>query len=232
VTIPRLFASRDADDAERACLDREATRHLRALRLGIGDTLHAILGPGEAFAATLESVTARGSTLRLGDRLPPTDADPTHAVRLLLALAEPSRLDLVVEKATELGVTELVFFRSARSQTARLPATRLERFARIARSACEQCGRTTPPALSQSPDLKTALMKLPASSHLLAFSPTAGNREPARPPRDTALVIGPEGGLTQEEMQALTERGANMLSLGPRILRFETAALAALARLG
>ncbi|MFP6663687.1 MAG: RsmE family RNA methyltransferase [Deltaproteobacteria bacterium] len=232
MSIPRLFASRDPDDATSARLDHEATRHLRARRLGVGDTLEAILGPGEAFHATVESVASKGARLQLGRRLAPSAADPTHARVLLLALAEPSRLEFVVEKATELGVTEIVFFRGARSQAAQLPSSRLERFARIARSACQQCGRTVPPALHQIADLNAALTELPAAMPLLAFAPTAASRGPLSPQEDMALVIGPEGGLTPEELQALSERGAEMLSLGPRILRLETAALAALARLG
>jgi 16S rRNA (uracil1498-N3)-methyltransferase len=232
MSTPRLFASRDPDDPSRADLDRETARHMRARRLGIGDTLEAILGPGEAFRATVESITATGARLQLGQPLAPPAADPSHARVLLVALAEPSRLEFVVEKATELGATEIVFFRGARSQAARLLATRLARFTRIARSACEQCGRTALPVVRWAADLNTALTQLPAGIPLLGFSPTAESHGPLRPQEDAALVIGPEGGLTPDELQTLCERGAKLLSLGPRILRVETAALAALARLG
>lgn len=228
---PRYFATRDTHDPGRARLDAETARHLRSRRIDIGDTLYVILGPGEEYAATLAATHRDGAIVETGTRRVPDGADPEWTTTLLLALADPPRLDLVTEKATELGATELVFFRAERSQQPGLAAKRRSRLERLARLAAEQCGRTTIPAIAEAPSLESALASLAAGIRRLAFSPEAKATEPAAPlsgPR--AVLVGPEGGFSATELRLIEAEGCETLSLGPRILRFETAALAALAR--
>lgn len=228
---PRYFATPDPQDAGLAWLDAETARHLRARRLGIGDGVNAILGPGEEYRAVLKATSRNNATLSLGERIAAAAADPAQPLILLLALADPPRLDLVAEKATELGATELLFFRAARSQHSALAASRRTRLARIARLAAEQCGRTTVPGIGEEESLDGALERIPEETQRFAFSPEAQTALPARELRGPrALLIGPEGGFAPEELRQVQARGWELLSLGPRILRFETAALAALAR--
>lgn len=226
----RLFAERDTRDKRRAHLSPATTRHLRALRLEIGDTLEAVLGPGDLWRATLATTTPAGGTLALHEKLPTPPEDPHHATWLLVALAEMNRTETLVEKATELGATDIVFFRAARSQAREISDTRRKRLERIGRAACEQCGRTYPPRLHTAANLEEACQSIPHGLQLIAFDPTA--KDVASPCKESiAILIGPEGGFNSAELAWLERQNIARYSLGPRILRFETAAIAALAKL-
>ncbi len=226
----RLFVEIDAADPDRASLDAAGARHLRALRLGPGDAIEAIVGPGLLRRGVIERCTRSGAIVRLLEPLPGPTADPPRRTVLALALGDLARMDLVVEKATELGATDLWPVVAGRSQVRRLPEARLARWERIARAACEQCGRTRPPLIEEPAPLGLLAERVPAGSLLVLLRP-----EPATPPppptgnRPLVLVVGPEGGLSAEENAALIASGAAPLSFGPRVLRFETAAIAALA---
>jgi len=245
----RLFVELDPEAPDRARLDGAAARHLRALRLGVGGEFRAIVGPGRERAATLEAIGAGGATCRLGAPIAGAGAaDPVAPLVLAVAIADLARLDLVVEKATELGASAILPFRAARSQRAALPASRLARWERIARTACEQCGRTVVPAIAAPVELDELVRRLCDATdlaHALVLSPRAegellatlreraiaraSGRGDAEAAAGVALVIGPEGGLVAAEEDALVARGAMRVGLGPRTLRVETAAIAALA---
>ncbi len=232
---PRFFAHGAQEDPTHAWLDADATRHARARRLRIGDRLGAILGHGIEHDAEIVAFTPERTALALGERLPPSPADPGYDLHLLLALAEPTRLDFAIEKATELGTSRIVLFRARRSQARELQAARFERLQRVARAACEQCGRTWPPPITSVASLEQALATLPGNSRVFGFD--AGGAPwatiAAAAPRaagatSQAAVIGPEGGLATDELDFLRQRGATLISLGPRLLRLETAAVVAL----
>lgn len=231
----RLFVTPDADDPDRATLDVATTRHLRALRLVPGDAVCAIVGPGRERAASVVSLVRDHAVLSLHEELPAHDRDPKRPRVLALALGDLARMDLVVEKATELGVTAIQPFVAARSQSRTVVPARLERWERIARSAAEQCGRTVLPEIRACVgfDALVAAVRSGGTTWLL---------EPARPedgacaapsvPAEAdglTFVIGPEGGLDALEVERLRAAGARPLTLGTRVLRFETAAIAALA---
>lgn len=228
--MPRLFVEIEAGNPDRGVLDAAGVRHLRALRLGPGDAIEAIVAPGLVRRAVIERCERSRASLRLLDRLPPPGADPVSPTVLALALGDLTRMDLVVEKATELGATEIWPLVARRSQVRGVPDARLSRWRRIARAACEQCGRTRPPAIEPPAPLEGLAERIPSCSRVLLLSPHA----PAAPPpreegRPLVLVVGPEGGFTEAEQAALLSLGGEVLSFGPRVLRFETAAIAALA---
>lgn len=232
----RLFVAPDADDPDRATLDTATTRHLRALRLVPGDTVCAIVGPGRERAASVLSLVRDHAVLALHEDLPPPERDPRRPRVLALALGDLARMDLVVEKATELGMTALQPFAAARSQARALAPPRIERWERIARAASEQCGRTVLPEIRACVgfDALVADVQRGGTTWLLEPArPESGCSEPAAPPPapDDALliVVGPEGGLDPAETERLRAAGARPVHLGPRVLRFETAAIAALA---
>lgn len=223
---PRLFVDVDPNTPDSASL---ASNHVRALRLDVGSEITAIVGPGRERVATVLAIEKRATKLRLDAELPAIAADPRHALVLATALADLGRMDLVVEKATELGATAVWPFVAERSQMRQLSPGRVDRWLRVGRAACEQCGRTVPPEI-RAPLSFEQLGEHVGSSRTLVLHPD-GRTDP--PPlagdADTVIVIiGPEGGLTPRETSALAERGAILCSLGPRILRFETAAIAAL----
>jgi 16S rRNA (uracil1498-N3)-methyltransferase len=232
---PRLFVRTDATSDDRAHLDAAGARHLRALRLAPGDSVHAIVGPGLERSAMIETFTRTAVVLRLGDALPPSGCDPVGRRTLAVGLGDLARMDLVVEKATELGATAIQPFIASRSQIRAVPAARAERWARIARAACEQCGRTVPPEIRDCVTLASFIDTIDAADTVLLFvrgesSGSAGPPAAASPGDDRSLilVVGPEGGFAPDEVSALLARGAVTTSLGRRILRFETAAIAAL----
>lgn len=231
----RFFVDVDPRDAARAVLDATAARHLRALRLTRGDEVCAIVGPGREHAAVIERLERERAVLSLGAALPPSGRDPAVERALAIGLGDAARMDVAIEKATELGATAIQPFAAERSQTRTVAAARLERWRRIARAACEQCGRTREPAVRPCVDFDGLLASLPRGEEVWLLTPRRATREEravaaaARRRAPAVLVVGPEGGLSEAETARLLEHGARPMSLGRSTLRFETAAIAALA---
>jgi 16S rRNA (uracil1498-N3)-methyltransferase len=207
--VPRFFVEKITHPA---VLSPEESRHaLRALRLAAGDRV-TVFDPREAWAGEIES-TAGAVTVRLLERL-----GPPVLPRVVVAAAAPkgARLDWMVEKLAELGVAEFVPVRFARSVTEPGEGKR-KRLEKIAVAAAKQSGA---PVMKISPERRAE--ELPADAILA--SPGAGGTAPAG---GGWVVVGPEGGLTDAE----EARFARRMSLGPTILRTETAAVVAAARL-
>lgn len=225
----RVFVPRERIADGRARLEPADLHHLRdVLRLGPGAPVEVFDGEGGVHDGRLE-----GDALVLGPRrdVPP----PAARVHLAFALARGERSDLAVQKATELGVSRLLPFEAARS-VVRLEAARAvdrqRRWQRIATEAARQCGRGDVPEVALPGSLAAALAAIPPGFRLLVFH--EGGGEPLRALVDRAApghaaVVGPEGGLAPEEVEACLAAGGRLATLGPRILRFETAAIAAVA---
>jgi len=217
--------------AGRAELTEPARHYLRdVLRLGPGAVVELFDGLGSAWGATIEPGF---EWLRLGERRSAAAAGP--ALYLLVALTKGEKLELVVQKATELGVTRVVPFAAERS-VVQLDAGKGEaralRWRRIAEEAARQCGRADVPEVAAPVTLPAALAALPVGTRLLVLHGEGGaplatlGLEGARA---IAAVVGPEGGLTEGELAACQARGALRGRLGPRTLRAETAAVAVMA---
>jgi 16S rRNA (uracil1498-N3)-methyltransferase len=217
----------------RAELTPGALHYLRdVLRLAPGDAVELFDGLGAAWAATV----APGFTAReLGVRREVARGGP--ALHLLFALAKGEKVDLVVQKATELGVARLVPFAAERSVVrldADKGAERAERWRRIAGEAARQCGRADVPEVAEPSTLAEALAAVPPGAALLVLHGPGGTPLPALPLEGAstlAAVVGPEGGLTDAEVAACEAVGARRAALGPRTLRAETAAIAVVALL-
>jgi len=207
----------------------------RVLRLRQGDALEVFDGQGHTFAATVEALSDDAATLALG---PARDAPTARAVTVVQGLPKGDKLELVLQKGTELGAAAFAPALAARSvvKLEGKQAQRLARWQRIAEEAARQCGRADVPHVFPPAPLAEAVAALPGDPLVLvldeeeravplaqAFAPERDSRRPI------TLVVGPEGGLTREEVAALTARGALPVTLGRNILRTETAALAALA---
>jgi 16S rRNA (uracil1498-N3)-methyltransferase len=155
-------------------------------------------------------------------------------VTLLQALARGERMDFIVQKATELGVAQIVALPAERS-VVRLDAAglarRCEHWRAVAISACEQCGRNRVPMISAVSDLEAACAQSDAASLRLLLAPdgelalTAAVRDAS----NITLAVGPEGGFSDEELALAQRHGFQRCRLGPRVLRAETAPVAALA---
>lgn len=213
----------------RALLTAEARHYLRdVLRLRPGEALEVFDGQGGVYGASY----ADGDALALGPRraAPP----PGACVWIAFALARGDRGDLVVQKATELGASRFLPWQAERS-VVRLDASRAagrtRRWRRIAAEAARQCGRADVPEVEAPGSLAAALGAAPAGFGRLLLH--AGGEPMGALPRGPGLlaVIGPEGGLSAEEVDACVGAGCRVVGLGPRTLRAETAAIAAAALL-
>jgi 16S rRNA (uracil1498-N3)-methyltransferase len=218
-------------------------QHLaRVLRLPVGAPLRAFNGQGGEFDARIESMQRDAVTLRIG-ALHHLDTESPLQVTLLQGIARGEKMDLILQKATELGVTAVVPVTAARS-TVKLDETTAGRkqlhWQGVVVSACEQCGRERIPHIAPPGTLTTALAACQAGLKLLLVpEPAAGTLRTllaaaaagAAPPASFALLVGPEGGLDPQEILLAKAAGFQPCQLGPRVLRTETAALTALAAL-
>jgi 16S rRNA (uracil1498-N3)-methyltransferase len=211
---------------------------LRVLRLRAGAALTLFNGAGGEFAAELLAAERGQARVRVRSYTD-VDRESPLRVRLLQGIARGERMDLIVQKATELGVAAIVPL-SCEHSVVRLDASALarrrERWQAVAIGACEQCGRNRIPLIEPITDLAAAcaagtgeaqslrLMLVPDAADSLAQLATA-------PLRSAALLIGPEGGLSGREQLLAQRAGFRACRLGPRVLRTETAPLAALAAL-
>jgi 16S rRNA (uracil1498-N3)-methyltransferase len=209
---------------------------IRVLRMVTGDPLTLFNGDGSDYPAVILAAGKREVRVQVLARNPLHNESPL-ALTLAQSVARGDKMDLIVQKATELGVTRLVPLLTERSET-RLDATRaakrLAHWRTIAASACEQSGRARLPEITPALPLPVWANELTEDGALrLALLPeaTTSSRELRFPAAGGILVVGPEGGLGNADVTALTTAGFTGLRLGPRILRTETAGLAALAAL-
>lgn len=215
----------------RAELTDVARHYLRdVLRLAPGAAVELFDGRGGAWEATVEPGFA---ALALGARREALAGGP--AISLLFALAKGEKGDLVVQKATELGAARLCPWSAERS-VVKLDADkgreRAERWRRIAEEAARQCGRADVPVVEAPAALPAALAAVPEGHRLVVLHGPGGAPLSALGLDEApgvALVVGPEGGLTERELATCESAGALRGSLGPRTLRAETAAIAGVA---
>lgn len=232
---PRILVDAALTPGARVPLPEAAMRHLvQVLRMGTGARVRVFDGRGIEVAAQLEVTGKRDACVVVLEALAPTP-EPALGVTLAQAVSKGDRMDYTLQKAVELGVSAIVPLVSARS-VVRLDAERqdrkLEHWAGVIASACEQCGRATLPELRPLQPLEAWLAQAPAEGLRLTLDPLAarGLRE-CQPDGAVTLLVGPEGGLSPEEITHAKARGFEGVRLGPRVLRTETAGVAALAAL-
>jgi len=215
-------------------LGRDVTHYLRdVLRLKPGAEFAVFNQRDGEWTATLSQFGRNDATIAVRAQMRPPTPEPD--LWLMFALLKRTRTDLVVEKATELGVSRIMPVITARTQAARVNT---ERLALIAREAAEQCERLTLPTVDKPQALADILASWPASRRLIVADEAGGGRPVAEALHDVsgfpsvtwALLIGPEGGFDGAELDRLRKLPfVTPVALGPRILRAETAAIAALA---
>lgn len=220
---------------ERVTIVGAVARQMRTvLRLRVGDEIEVVSG-GRRFAAQITQVASSAVTAEITGEM---RACPEPAVRLTLAQALPKgpKQEWIVQKCTEIGVSDLVFFLSSRC-VARLDderaGARLTRLLRIATEAAEQSGGSRVPEIRGVVGFRDVLALIRERDSALicwegADAPLLGNVVQNLPGiGSTLLVVGPEGGFTEDELTAAVGAGAQAVSLGGRVLRCETAAVAA-----
>lgn len=236
--MPRFFCPAPLAPGHSLLLPAGAARHVQVLRLQPGDGLTLFNGEGGEFDATIERMGRSEVAAQVGDHHA-VEREAPREVHLALGMPANERMDWLVEKATELGVAGIVPLQAERS-VLRLSGERAARkqahWQAIAVAACEQCGRNRVPAIAPPQDFaRWAASAQPAARRLvLSLDPQARPiAEVIRQPLATPLVLlsGPEGGLSPGESALAQDAGFEPVSLGPRVLRAETAPLAALAAL-
>jgi 16S rRNA (uracil1498-N3)-methyltransferase len=229
------------EEREEISLKVEEREHVRSRRLRDGDEVVALDGKGLRLRATL---TRRGTAIALAQspskqisssssssssvRLP---GEPANRVVVALACAEPARVEWAIEKGTECGAAGFVLLDAERSQRAHVAALakRLPRLVRIAEEATKQCDRTLVPFVEGPKSTGDFLRRVRGERVLVA---DAGGAPLGGPfPGAAIAAIGPEGGFAPAEISLFEENSPLFFSLGPRILRLETAVVVALARL-
>jgi 16S rRNA (uracil1498-N3)-methyltransferase len=235
----RLFADTPLEPGLAVVLPAKAAAHaLRVLRLKSGDAVMLFNGDGHEYPARLVTAGARELRAEVTSRGSPVRESPLQ-VTLIQALARGEKMDWIVQKASELGVARIVPATTERSEV-KLDATRgekrLEHWRAIAIAACEQCGRNVLPVIEPPVELSawlktTAAMKADARWMLHPDGVTRVRELSAMSPAALALAVGPEGGFGDSDVAALRAHGFGELAMGPRILRTETAGVAAIAAL-
>jgi 16S rRNA (uracil1498-N3)-methyltransferase len=227
MTAPHFFAEDVA--GERIVLTGEEARHaVRVLRIRPGEAITISDGRGSVVEGLVVTAVGEEVTAEVKDRRTVEPALP--ALHIFHAIPKAGKLDLVVQKLTEIGADVIRPFPAARSVARwddRKAAEQTRRLLSISREAAKQSRRAWLPAVL--PPAALEAIDLPVPTYVLHEEATTRLSEtlPDQAPGAIGLVVGPEGGLTPEEVAALTERGAQPVSLGPLILRTETAALAA-----
>lgn len=234
---PRLHCETALTPGATVELPERAARHVAALRLQAGDAVTLFNGDGHESAAVLTRISKRGVVAAVRERRA-VDRESPLAVRLAQGVCAGDRMDLVLQKGTELGVASIQPVVTARS-VVRLSSERRGRrethWQNVVIAACEQCGRNVIPHVAPSVgfgEFIAGLRVLPEAGTRLLLAPDGeATVRSVAPQAPVTVLIGPEGGLAPEEREIAVATGFTPLRFGPRILRTETAPLAALAAL-
>jgi 16S rRNA (uracil1498-N3)-methyltransferase len=231
-TTPRLYLGCDLREGASAALSLDEANYLvNVLRLRPGARVLTFNGRDGEYAASIGAVARKSATLEIGERIRPQEYPPD--VDYLFAPLKHARLDYVAQKAVEMGARRLRPVITRRTQATRV---NVERLRANAREAAEQCGVIWLPEVEAEERLEKVLASWPAERLLVFCDEDAPQANPiaalasVAPTAGVTLLIGPEGGFDDFERQAIGRLPRVLrLSLGPRILRADTAAVAALA---
>ena len=229
----RLFIPEPIRHSRQLEIEGEQAHYLsRVLRMKAGSELSIFDGTGEEFAAIVVDVRKDSILLRKGEPLH-NDVESRLDLRLIQGISRGGRMDFVVQKATELGARQILPVFTDHSVVKLTPeraGRRARHWRRIAESACEQCGRNRVPLVAEPVALIDYLSRSADADHRIVLEPGASTRlTDLAAPAAVDLLVGPEGGFSDRENADTTMVGFIRVSLGPRVLRSETAALTAVA---
>jgi 16S rRNA (uracil1498-N3)-methyltransferase len=231
----RLYTPQQLQAGGECVLEAGASHHLATvLRARTGQAVELFNGDGCAYQARITAIAKKSVTVEIDNRSD-TVAESPLQIELGIAISKGDRFDFVLQKSTELGVTCITPLLTGRTEV-RLDRERAERKAghwrQIVIGACEQCGRNVVPQLNAVSKLDDWLTACDAQMKFVLHHRAAGRpATSAAAPQRVALLIGPEGGLAADEIAAAEQRGFIAWRIGPRVLRTETAPLAAITTL-
>lgn len=237
----RFYAPPEAfsPDGTSVALGRDEARHLRdVLRLGRGDEVFVFDGEGREFRCRVDESGRDRAVLAIGGAVAPAGPESPLQLTLAVALLKGEKLDLVVQKATELGVGRVVpvvtRLADVRLRDGDDTSRRVERLRRIALEACKQSGRARVPAIEAPVAFESFVTTAPAETNVwrVLFAERGGAsfgsaiEELRARPAAVAALVGSEGGWTDEEITLARDAGWDIVTFGGRVLRAETAAIA------
>jgi 16S rRNA (uracil1498-N3)-methyltransferase len=228
--IPRVYSPQTLSGGSTVRLEEQASTHLgKVLRLQLGDSVRVFDGKGLEFSASISAIHKKNIDIVLADQLHAHSESPLHT-HIALGVSKGDKMDLIVQKCTELGVNVIYPVITERCDV-KMAADRwqkkVERWQEIAVSACEQSGRNHIPYIADVQTLDSWLNHSPKP--LVIFHPdgdTIFNTAPVS--NEIYMAFGSEGGFSEREISAARKSGAIICKLGPRILRAETAPISAL----
>lgn len=230
----RLFVEDRLQTGAELTLSDEASHYVgRVLRLSAGAGLTLFDGRGGEFAATVSAVSRNAVVVRVGEKSSCERESPL-SIHLVQGISRGERMDIVVQKATELGVarvTPVLTEFSVVKLASEKRDKRARHWTRVARSACEQSGRNRVPVIDAPRTFDEWLRPATGGNRLrLALQPSAATTlAQLDKPSGVDLLVGPEGGLSERELEQAAAAGFVACTFGPRVLRTETAAIAAIA---
>lgn len=230
--IPRIYLPLQLNVSDEVVLDDRTFQHcIRVLRLKQGAQLVCFNGDGQEYYATIETINKKNAVITI-NKITENNTESGLNIHLGLGISKGERMDFAIQKAVELGVKEITPLFTEHcvvNLDEKRSLKRAQHWQGIVISACEQCGRNTIPALNNPVELKQWAGTI--ESQCLILDPLAGSSMKLIQPENNnvSLVIGPEGGLSSAEISALnTKPNFQPVRFGPRILRTETAAVAAI----
>lgn len=233
----RIHVDAPLQPGTRVGLPEGAAQHLlRVLRMTSGDPVVLFNGDGFDYAARLGSTARRGADAEVSAQTPPAAAESPLKLTLAQAVARGEKMDWVLQKATELGVSAIVPLQSERTEVrldAERAARRMQHWRGVVVAACEQCGRAVVPTLVEPVGLERFAADTSHPRPRMLLDPD-GDHAIGSLPADigaATLAVGPEGGWSERDIDILRAGGYRGMRLGPRVLRTETAGPVALAAL-
>jgi 16S rRNA (uracil1498-N3)-methyltransferase len=230
--IPRIFTAQPLIAGSSIQLEQGAARHLSsALRMSVGQSIILFDGHGGEYSAALTEVKKSKVWVAVNE-FSDKDLESPLKIQLAIGISRGERMDWIVQKATELGATEITPLFTERCEV-KLSGERLEKKTRhwqqIAISACEQCQRNIVPIVNSAAMIDQYLADPVIGLKLVLHHRTEKRlTEMANSNNNIALLVGPEGGLSDREIESAIKHNFAALALGPRVLRTETAPLAAI----
>lgn len=232
--IPRIYTTAHLNSQTQVNLEESIAHYLgKVLRMSAGRELVLFNGQGGEFKATINNITKKSISVDVGEFNPVNRESPLHT-HLAIGLSRGERWDLVLQKATELGVNQITPLFTENSEV-KLTGERLEKkiahWQGIIISACEQCQRNIVPTLNKPLLFTDFINSTHSELNFVLHHRSTQKLSGYQAPQSCTLLIGPEGGLSQTEISQAQSQNFNALTLGPRVLRTETAPLAALSLL-
>ena len=230
--IPRLYTQQPLHADSLITLDKDAARYLSSvLRMTSGQMLNLFNGDGGEYVAEVVSLSKNQVTVSIKESLP-NDRESLLKIHLVIGISRGERMDWVIQKATELGVHTITPIFTERTEV-KLAGSRLEKrlvhWQQVSISACEQCLRNVVPTINSAVSLQQCLGTHDGGLKIVLHHRT---ERPLTELQNTnnhvTILVGPEGGLSDDEITLAESNGYNAVKLGPRVLRTETAPLAAI----